>query len=283
MIDMNTVTDEQADYMNTPMEAVEEIGTLLNELAAFFPNELEDYLETDFCERVARRMVWDIEKGFTVLPEKFHAVAFHHAVLTDDSDIVEAFIKVAKNAKKDIDTDFCDPEYGVPPLMMACFEKCRNAFVSLVEKGGASLSVKDAKGRGLPYACVFSHNLAFMKWAKKHGVIFDLSNPADAVLPLTGAECSVAVLRWLIEDLHGGVNTVDAEGHTAMYYACMFEVRENILYLIDKGAYPTELAENAFMPIVERIKELRAQQSSDIIDFEIDREIQKLKEFAGKI
>ena len=49
MIDMNTVTDEQADYMNTPMEAVEEIGTLLNELAAFFPNELEDDLETEFC------------------------------------------------------------------------------------------------------------------------------------------------------------------------------------------------------------------------------------------
>ena len=37
------------------------------------------------------------------------------------------------------------------------------------------------------------------------------------------------------------------------------------------------------MPIVERIKELRAQRPSDIIDFEIDREIQKLKEFAGKI
>lgn len=182
MIDMNTVTDEQADYMNTPMEAVEEIDMLWDKLSAFFP-ELGGYIETDFCERTARRMVWDIEKGFAALPDKFRAVAFHHAVLTDDSDIVEAFIKAAKNAKADIDTDFSDSEYGTPPLMQACYNKCRNAFVSLVA-GGASLSVTDAMGRGLAYACVFSHNLAFMKWAQKHGVVFDLSNPVDAVLPL---------------------------------------------------------------------------------------------------
>lgn len=165
MIDMNTVTDEQADYMNTPMEAVDEIDMLWDKLSAFFP-ELGGYIETDFCERTARRMVWDIEKGFAALPEKFCAVAFHHAVLTDDSDIVEAFIKAAKNAKADIDTDFSDSEYGTPPLMQACYNKCRNAFVSLVA-GGASLSVKDAMGRGLAYACVFSHNLAFMKSGRK--------------------------------------------------------------------------------------------------------------------
>lgn len=282
MIDMNTVTDEQADYMNTPMEAVEEVEMLLDDLTAFFPNELEDYLETDFCERVARRMVWDIEKGFAALPEKFRAVAFHHAVLTNDFDVVEAFIKAAKNAKADIDTDFSDSEYGTPPLMQACYNKCRNAFVSLVA-GGASLSVKDAMGRGLAYASLFSHNLAFMKWAQKHGVVFDLSNPADAVLPLAGAEGSKAVLKWLIEDLGGDVNATDEDGHTAMYYACMFEVRKNILYLIDKGAYPTELSEAAFVPIVNRIKELRAQRPSGIIDFEIDCEIQKLKDFAKKI
>lgn len=281
MIDMNTVTDEQADYMNTPMEAVEEIDMLWDKLSAFFP-ELGGYIETDFCERTARRMVWDIEKGFAALPDKFRAVAFHHAVLTDDSDIVKAFIKAAKNAKADIDTDFSDSEYGTPPLMQACYNKCRNAFVSLVA-GGASLSVKDAMGRGLAHACVFSHNLAFMKWAQKHGVVFDLNNPVDAVLPLAGAECSVAVLRWLIEDLRGDVNTVDAEGHTAMYYACLFEVRKNILFLIDKGAYPVEGSENAFVPIVQRIKELRAQRPSGIIDFEIDCEIQKLKNFARKI
>lgn len=122
-----------------------------------------------------------------------------------------------------------------------------------------------------------------MKWAQKHGVVFDLSNPVDAVLPLAGAECSVAVLRWLIEDLRGDVNTVDAEGHTAMYYACLFEVRKNILFLIDKGAYPVEGSENAFVPIVQRIKELRAQRPSGIINFEIDCEIQKLKDFARKI
>ena len=118
MIDMNTVTDEQADYMNTPMEAVDEIDMLWDKLSAFFP-ELGGYIETDFCERTARRMVWDIEKGFAALPDKFRAVAFHHAVLTDDSDIVEAFIKAAKNAKADIDTDFSDSEYGTPPLMQA--------------------------------------------------------------------------------------------------------------------------------------------------------------------
>ena len=227
-------------------------------------------------------MVRDIEKGFAVLPEEFRAIAFHHAVLTDDSDIVEAFVKAAQNAKTDIDTDFSDSEYGTPPLMQACYNKCKNALVSLI-KNGASLSAKDNLGRGLAYACVFSHNLRFMQWAQKHGIVFDLNNPVDAVLPLAGAECSVAVLRWLIEDLHGDVNIADASGHTAMYYACLFEVRENILYLIDKGAYPVEGSENAFVPIVNRIKELRAQRPSDVIDFEIDREIQKLKNFAKKI
>ena len=167
--------------------------------------------------------------------------------------------------------------------MRACFNKCKNSFLTLVEKGSASLSIKDNHGRGLAYACLFSHNLAFMKWARKHGVEFDLNNPVDAVLPLAGAEGSKAVLKWLIEVLGGNVNVADAEGHTAMYYACMFEVRENILYLIDKGAYPTELSVAAFVPIVERIKELRAQQPSEIINFEIDREIQKLKGFAKKV
>lgn len=274
MIDMNTVTDEQADYMNTPMEAVDEIDMLWDTLSAFFP-ELGGYIETDFCERTARRMVWDIEKGFAALPDKFRAVAFHHAVLTDDSDIVEAFIKAAKNAKADIDTDFSDSEYGTPPLMQACYNKCRNAFVSLVA-GGASLSVQDAMGRGLAYACVFSHNLAFMKWAQKHGVVFDLSNPVDAVLPLAGAECSVAVLRWLIEDLRGDVNTVDAEGHTAMYYACLFEVRKNILFLIDKGAKMTDKREALFNLIIDQIKELQKQPSSKKIDNRIHYHINTL-------
>lgn len=283
MIDMNTVTDEQADYMNTPLEAVEEIEMLLDELEAFFPNELEDYPETDFCERVARRMVWDIEKGFADLPEKFRAVAFHHAVLTDDSDIVEAFIAAAKNAKADINTDFCDSEYGVPPLMRACFNKCRNSFLTLVKKGGASLSVKDNLGRGLSYACLFSHSLAFMKWAGKHGVDFDLSNPVDAVLPLAGAEGSKAVLKWLIEVLGGNVNVADAEGHTAMYYACMFEARENILYLIDKGAYPTEGAEVALAPIVRRIRELTEKQDKETPSLVLQREIKKLCDFAKKL
>lgn len=275
MIDMNTVTDEQADYMNTPMEAVDEIDMLWDTLSAFFP-ELGGYIETDFCERTARRMVWDIEKGFAALPDKFRAVAFHHAVLTDDSDIVEAFIKAAKNAKADIDTGFCDSEYGTPLLMRACFGKCRNSFVSLVEKGGASLSVKDAMGRGLAYACVFSHNLAFMKWAQKNGVVFDLNNPVDAVLPLAGAECSVAVLRWLIEDLRGDVNTVDAEGHTAMYYACLFEVRKNILFLIDKGAKMTDKREALFNLIIDQIKELQKQPSSKKIDNRIHYHINTL-------
>lgn len=267
--------------MNMPRKINEEIEMLWDKLSAFFP-ELGGYIETDLCARVVHRMVQDIEKGFAVLPEEFRAIAFHHAVLTDDSDIVEAFIKAAQNAKTDIDTDFSDSEYGTPPLMQACYNKCKNAVVSLI-KNGASLSVKDNFGRGLAYACVFSHNLRFMQWAQKHGIVFDLNNPVDAVLPLAGAECSVAVLRWLIEDLRGDVNTIDAEGHTAMYYACLFEVRKNILFLIDKGAYPVEGSENAFVPIVNRIKELMAQRPSDVIDFEIDREIQKLKNFAKKI
>lgn len=274
MIDMNTVTDEQADYMNTPMEAVDEIDMLWDKLSAFFP-ELGGYIETDFCERTARRMVWDIEKGFAALPEKFHAVAFHHAVLTDDSDIVEAFIKAAKNAKADIDTDFSDSEYETPPLMQACYNKCRNAFVSLVA-GGVSLSVKDAMGRGLAYACVFSHNLAFMKWAQKHGVVFDLSNPVDAVLPLAGAECSVAVLRWLIKDLRGDVNIIDEYGCSALDNACLTENREVFLYLLDKGAKMTDKREALFNLIIDQIKELQKQPPSKIINARIHHHINTL-------
>lgn len=274
MIDMNTVTDEQADYMNTPMEAVDEIDMLWDKLSAFFP-ELGGYIETDFCERTARRMVWDIEKGFAALPDKFRAVAFHHAVLTDDSDIVEAFIKAAKNAKADIDTDFSDSEYGTPPLMQACYNKCRNAFVSLVA-GGASLSVKDAMGRGLAYACVFSHNLAFMKWAQKNGVVFDLSNPVDAVLPLAGAECSVAVLRWLIEDLRGDVNIIDEYGCSALDNACLTENREVFLYLLDKGAKMTDKREALVDLIIDQIKELQKQPPSKIINTRIHHHINTL-------
>ena len=274
MIDMNTVTDEQADYMNTPMEAVEEIDMLWDKLSAFFP-ELGGYIETDFCERTARRMVWDIEKGFAALPDKFRAVAFHHAVLTDDSDIVEAFIKAAKNAKADIDTDFSDSEYGTPPLMQACYNKCRNAFVSLVA-GGASLSVKDAMGRGLAYSCVFSHNLAFMKWAQKHGVVFDLSNPVDAVLPLAGAECSVAVLRWLIENLNGDANMTDEDEHSALDYACFNENLQIFLYLLDKGAKMTDKREALFNLIIDQIKELQKQPSSKKIDNRIHHHINTL-------
>ncbi len=274
MIDMNTVTDEQADYMNTPMEAVDEIDMLWDKLSAFFP-ELGGYIETDFCERTARRMVWDIEKGFAALPDKFRAVAFHHAVLTDDSDIVEAFIKAAKNAKADIDTDFSDSEYGTPPLMQACYNKCRNAFVSLVA-GGASLSVTDAMGRGLAYACVFSHNLAFMKWAQKNGVVFDLNNPVDAALLLAGAECSVAVLRWLIEDLGGNVNIIDEYGCSALDNACLTENREVFLYLLDKGAKMTDKREALVDLIIDQIKELQKQPPSKIINTRIHHHINTL-------
>ncbi len=257
---------------------------LTDKLEAFFYSEdLEEYPETDFFQQVACRKTEKIEKTFSALPEKMRAIAFHHAVLTDDPDIVEACANAAKKAKANIDAEFCDPEYGVSPLMQACFNSCENAFSVLVEKGEASLSVKDNRGRGLAYACLFSHDLEFMKWAKKHGVEFDLNNPVDAVLPLAGAECSAAVLRWLIEDLHGDANVVDEEGHTALYYAFMFGVRENILYLIGKGAYPIGDSEKALVPIVEHIKELRAQRPSDVIDLEIAREIERLKEFANKL
>lgn len=274
MIDMNTVTDEQADYMNTPMEAVDEIDMLWDKLSAFFP-ELGGYIETDFCERTARRMVWDIEKGFAALPDKFRAVAFHHAVLTDDSDIVEAFIKAAKNAKADIDTDFSDSEYGTPPLMQACYNKCRNAFVSLVA-GGASLSVKDAMGRGLAYACVFSHNLAFMKWAQKHGVVFDLNNPVDALIPLAAEHNVLPILRWLIEDLGGNVNIIDEYGCSALDNACLTENREVFLYLLDKGAKMTDKREALFNLIIDQIKELQKQPSSKKIDNRIHHHINTL-------
>ena len=326
------------DKMN--QNELDDALTLAENAEAFFPDLSEDYFETDCFKAIARRETPDIDKAFALVPEKFRAVAFHHAVLTDDPDIVKACVNAAKEEKANIDTDFCDPEYGTSPLMQACFNACENSFSVLVGKGGASLSVKDNLGRGLAYACLFSHDLDFMKWAKEHGVEFDLNNPVDAVLPLAGAEGTVDVLKWLIEELGGDVNFVDAEGHTALYYACMatemirengslfdddedsetdvdeddgeeaeieivdddneededieIEIdddeedlekqnRENILYLIDKGAWPTKLSENAFKAIVDRIKELRAQRPTDVIDFEIDREIQKLKAFASKL
>ena len=323
------------DKMN--QNELDDALTLAENAEAFFPDLSEDYFETDCFKAIARRETPDIDKEFALVPEKFRAVAFLHAILTDDPDIVEACINAAKKAKANIDADFCDPEYGTSSLMQACFNSCKNSFSVLVEKGGASLSVKDNRGRGLAYACLFSHDLDFMKWAKEHGVEFDLNNPVDAVLPLAGAEGTVDVLKWLIEELGGDVNFVDQEGHTALYYACMatemirengslfdydedsetdddeddgeeaeieiddedddieIEIdddddedlekqnRENILYLIDKGAYPTKLSESAFKVIVDRIKELREQRSTDVIDFEIDREIQRLKEFTSKL
>ena len=311
-----------------------EAGTMLTDKleAFFYAGDFEDYLETDFFQQVVRCKTEKIEEAFSALPEKLRALAFHHAVLTDDPDIVEACVNAAKKAKANIDADFCDPEYGTPPLMQACFNGCKNSFSVLVGKGKASLSVKDDRGRGSAYACLFSHDLDFMKWAKKRGVEFDLTDPVDAVLPLAGAEGTVDVLKWLIEELGGDVNFADAEGHTALYYACMAtemirdlgnaalpddeddeeceieivddddddieieidddeddgedldrQSRENILYLIDKGAYPTELAENAFVPVVDRIKELREKEPSDVVDLEIKREIKKLTDFAKKI
>ena len=244
MIDMNTVTDEQADYMNTPAEAYEETLMLQKKLALYFPNELGDYLDTDFCERVARRMVWDIPKSFAKLPERFRAIAFHHAVLTDDDDVVEEFSKAAKKAKLDVDTDFCDPEYETTPMMRACCNKCRNAFSVLLEKGGASLSVKDDLGRSLAFCCLCSNNLAFMKWAQKKGVVFDPNDKDDALIPSAADDCSPAVLKWLIDDLGGDVNFTDDEGRTALYYANLSGNDRNIRWLIEKGADASVLSED---------------------------------------
>ena len=241
MIDMNTVTDEQADYMNTPTEAFEETLMLQKNLAIFFPNELGDYLDTDFCERVARRMVWDIEKGFARLPERFRAVAFHHAVLTDDSDVVDAFVRAAKKEKADIDDDFCDPEFNSSPMVRACCNKCRNSFVVLVEKGGASLTAKDELRRSLAFCCLCSNNLPFMKWARKKGVAFDPNDKDDALIPNAG-DCSTAVLKWLIDDLGGDVNFADEDGGTALYYAAAAENAKNFRWLVEKGARLPELS-----------------------------------------
>ena len=244
MIDMNTVTDEQADYMNTPMEAVEEVEMLKNKLKPYFPNELEDYLETDFCERVARRMVWDIPKGFAKLPERFRAIAFHHAVLTDDIDVVEYFIRAAKKAKMDVDTDFCDPEYETTPMMRACCSACKKAFIVLVETGGASLSGKDKFGRSLAFCCLCSGNLPFMMWAQKRGIEFDVNNKVDALIPNAGEDGWFCALKWLIEKLGGDVNATDKKGHTALYYANLSEADKSVRWLIEKGADASVLSED---------------------------------------
>ena len=189
-------------------------------------------------------MVWDIGKGFAELPDRFRAVAFHHAVLTDDYDVVEEFSKAAKKAKSDVDTDFCDPEFGSSPMMRACCIKSKNAFSALVEKGGASLSVKDEFGRSLAFCCLCSRNLSFMKWAKKHGVGFDPNDKDDALIPNAGDDCSIAVLKWLIDDLGGDVNFADEDGRTALYYANLSENDRNIRWLIEKGADASVLSED---------------------------------------
>lgn len=260
-----------------------EIQLWSDELERFFLTDCDDYFETDFSCKITFHDTENLAEDFFRLPEDLRTIAFHHAVLTDDPDVLEVLITAVQNEELNINTDLGDEVFGTSPLMMACYNKCRNSFSALVQKGQADLNVKDKLGRGLAHACLFSHNLPFMKWAQQRGVVFDVNNATDALIPLAGAECSIATLKWLIDDLGGNVNFADNDGHTAMFYACLWEVRDNILYLINKGAYPTELSEAAFAPIVYRIQQLQKQEKSTLVDLEIKREIKKLCDFAKKL
>lgn len=254
---------------------------MLEEKLKFYFDDLEIYFKTGFFEKVCHREAWAIESGFAALPQELRRVAFHHAVLTNHAKTLKAFICAARNIKADINTDFDTFPERISPLMTACYYGCRRSFLILVEDGKADLSVSDDRGYSLARACVFA-NLGFMKWAQRHGVVIDASDPVDALIPLAAKYDFFTVLRWLIEDLGGDVNITDEYDCSALDYACLHEEREIFLYLLDKGAQMTDKREILFGFIIDQIRELQKQQPSEMIDRRIDHQIETLRFLMNK-
>ncbi len=248
---------------------------------SFFDKVVKAYIKTDFFMRLCHREVWAIESEFDALPQKLRAIAFHHAVLINRADILKAILRATIKLKASVNADFITDMWEDPPLMTACYYGCRRSFLILVEDGKADLSVCDDRGYSLARACVFA-NLGFMKWAQRHGVVIDASDPVDALIPLAAKYNFFSVLRWLIEDLGGDVNITDEYDCSALDYACLHEEREIFLYLLDKGAQMTDKREILFGFIIDQIRELQKQPPSEMIDRRIDHQIETLRFLMNK-
>ena len=58
----------------------------------FFDEVINVYMESDFFAKLCCREVWGLESGFIALPQELRAIAFHHAVLINRTDICKAVI-----------------------------------------------------------------------------------------------------------------------------------------------------------------------------------------------
>ena len=242
----------------------------------FFDEVINLYMESDFFAKLCCREVWGLESGVIALPQELRAIAFHHAVLINRTDICKAVLRASSTLGTDINTDFVTDFYGIPPLMTACRNHCKRSFLALVNDGGADLSVSDEDGYTLARACVESRDLSFVQMAQKYGVEFDVTDPVDALVSSAAGNDAWDIFWWLIEDLHGDVNQTGEDGFSALDYACRREKRNVFLYLLDKGAKMTDKREALFGFIIDQIKELQKQPSSKMIDNRIDHHINTL-------
>ena len=110
-----------------------EIQLWSDELERFFLTDCDDYFETDFSCKITFHDTENLAEDFFRLPEDLRAIAFHHAVLTDDPDVLEVLITAVQNEGLNINTDLGDEVFGTRPLMMACYNKCRNSS-SILQK-----------------------------------------------------------------------------------------------------------------------------------------------------
>lgn len=242
----------------------------------FFDDVTDTYVESDFFAKLCRREVRELESGFIALPQKLRAIAVHHAVLINRIGICKAVLCALNSLKMDINTDFETDFYGIPPLMTVCCNHCKRSFLTLVNDGGADLSVSDENGHTLARACVESLDLSFMQMAQKYGVSFDVSDPIDALIPFAAENNYYPALYWLIENLNGDANMTDEDEHSALDYACFNENLQIFLYLLDKGAKMMDKREALFNLIIDQIKELQKQPPSKIINARIHHHINTL-------
>ena len=243
---------------------------------SFFDEVRNVYITTDFFRHLCHREVWAIESGFAALLQELRAIAFHHAVLINRADILKAVLCAASDLKQNVNTDFVTDVCGNPLLMTACYHGCRRSFLTLVKDGKADLSVCDNRGRSLAYACINTESWGFVQWAKQQGVVFNVNDSVDALIPLAAEHNVLPILRWLIEDLGGNVNIIDEYGCSALDNACLTENREVFLYLLNKGAKMTDKREALIDLIIDQIKELQKQPPSKIINARIHHHINTL-------
>ena len=271
-----------SDWDNYDIEIPEGVRKELErvdfELEPFFSDKAANvYINTDFFLHLCRREAWALESGFVALPQELRAIAFHNAVLINRADIFNAVLCASNRLKADVNTDFLTDIDKMPPLMTACRNHCRRSFLALIKNGDADLSVCDEDGYSLARACVESGDLSFCQMAHKNGVVFDVADPVDALIPLAADYAAWGVLIWLINDLGGDVNFTGCRFFTALDWACWHENRKLFLYLLDKGAKMADSRhQEMFGFILDQIAELRKQPPSKMIDNRIEHQIETL-------